>query len=337
MKKITILSIILLSLVLAACSSSGNEGPTFRPYVGGTEGVRMEFIEGLPPSQEGSILDAGRSEFGVGVKLTNAGEADIAPGDLTLELRGVLPAQYGKTNADFMLDLDEELPGATKAFDGTVIEGLFTTMTFEGLSYQPDARGDVANVNLQIAACYEYKTESTTPVCISGDTTAATTDPDDREICAISGIKNTQNSGGPVQITDFKQLPQGKNKVSIVFTITHVGQGDVYRMDTVGTDAACDDSLGNPDRNVVKVAVSLSDESAAAGTQVDCTGGFIGIGKETIGDITLFEGNPRTITCTIQTDPSTNIYEDLLNIDLSYSYGQEMEKGIVIKDAGTEE
>jgi hypothetical protein len=340
MKKSTIIGILLLSLVLAACSGNGDAaGPTYNPYIGGQQGVEMDFIEGLPPTGEGAILDAGRSEFGVGLRLTNVGEYDIAPEDLTLELRGILPAQFTPEGENFdfkksLADEDEtmgEFPGARKAFDGSILEGQFATITFEGLSYQPDSRGDTIK-NLQLALCYEYGTQTTTPVCISGDTTAASTDANDQSICAISGAKKVQNSGGPVQITEFKQLPQGKNKISVVFTITHVGQGNIYEPGSVGTDTACDDSITNQKRNKVRVNVSLDE---ASGADVACTGGFDETNDGATGLINLFEGNPRTVTCTITADESTSIYEDLINIDLEYAYGEETERTIVIKDLGT--
>lgn len=330
MKKAILILLVLLSTILAACSTNDESANTFayNPYIGGTEGVRLEFIQGQPPQEEGAILDNGQSSFAVGLQLTNVGEHDLEPGDAEVELRGILPEQFGLSINDMKLNLQDPLSGARKNLDGSVLPGQFATITFEDLSYQPNARGDIPKT-FQVDLCYEYKTYTTTPVCIADDVTNALTDIEDAEICAVNGVKQVRSSGGPVQVTDLKQLPQGGSKISIIFTLSHVGIGSIFK---TGSPNGCDDNLQNTDRNKVDVYVSLPDTSSAT---VTCQG-FSGSGSVAVGEVTLWEGNPRTVTCTIEGGSGGDIiYEDLLEVELEYMYGQSSSVTALIKDIGT--
>lgn len=329
MKKAILISLVLLSTFLAACTG-GNTGITaFDPFIGGSEGIRMEFIQGQPPQEEGAILDNGQSSFAVGVQLTNIGEHDIDEGDfLEVELRGILPEQFNVGLADLTKGLEDPLPGARKNLDGSIIPGQFGVISFEGLSYLPDARGDIPKT-FQVDLCYDYKTFSSTPVCVADDVTNALTDIEDKEICQINGIKTVKSSGGPVQVTDLKQLPQGGSRISVIFTLSHVGNGRIYK---VGSPNRCDDNLRNTDRNKVDVLVSLPGTSSAS---VECQS-FDTAGDSSAGEVILWEGNPRTVTCTIEGNSGANIiYEDLLDIELSYMYEQTSSVTALVKDIGT--
>lgn len=324
--------ITILSLLVAGCSNNNEPaGPRFDPFVGGTEGISVEFVEGMPPTQEGAILDAGKTPFSIAVKLTNVGEHTIAEGDfLRLELKGILAEQFDLTPADMAVELSSPLPGAKKNIDGTILPGQFTTLSFNNLRYQPDSRGDLPKT-FQVETCYDYSTEATAPICLAGDTTNAVTNPDAQDICLISGKKDVKNSGGPVHITDFKQMPQGEDKVSVVFTVSQVdSKGKLFRQ---GSTNGCDRSITNTDRNIVHLMLSLPQESNA---QISCPGVSQGFGSIAEGDITLYEGNSRTVTCTIQGNaPADVVYEDLLSINVGYRFGQTDQMTIIVKDLGT--
>jgi hypothetical protein len=330
--KTLLVMLLVLALFVTACSNDGNQpAHRFDPFVGGTQGILFEFIEGMPPTQEGAILDAGKTAFSVGAKLTNVGEHTIEEGDfLQLQLRGLLPEQFDITENDMIIFLEGPLPGARKNIDGTILPGQFTTLSFDNLRYLPDTRGDLPKT-FQVELCYDYSTMSTTPICVAGDTTSAITDPNSQDICQITGSKQTKNSGGPVHIVDFKQMPQGDDKISIVFTVSQMDvRGKLFAS---GSDNGCDLSLTNTDKNKVGIKLSLPTESAA---QITCPGITTGFASIAEGEIILYEGNPRTVTCTVKGNAQPGVvYEDLISIDLFYRYGQMDQKTIVIKDLGT--
>ncbi len=342
MKKILIISImVLLVLSLTACSTdNGPTGPFFDPFVGGAEGISMEFVEGMPPLQDGAILDNGKSQFSVGLKISNIGEQDINTEDsdgidfLLLRLKGILPEQFGLVSADLTKDirvLDIPLQAAKKNIDSSILPGQFATISFDGLTYLPDAQGDLPKTFL-VDVCYDYRTKSTTPICVASDVTSSITSTSDKNICLINAAKITKNSGGPVQVTEFKQLPQGGSKISVIFTIGHVGTGLIYKFEGSEEDP-CDDSLTNVERNKVWLELSLPEQSQST---INCMGDFSSSGEMVEGEITLFEGNPRTVTCTIEEQSTEDIiYEDLLEIDMSYRYASTDQITVNVKDLGS--
>jgi hypothetical protein len=342
-KKLLLISLLALTIILAGCGGSDtSNGFMFDPFIGGSQGLVFEFVPGMPPTQEGAILDRGTSSFSVGMKITNIGEDDLDINELRLDLRGILPEQFGITWPQTTLVLQDPLNGAKKNMDGSVLGGQFTTLAFEDLSYLPDTRGDLPKT-FRVDACYSYQTKSTTPVCIANDVTGSLVDTSNNPICRINRNGGTKNSGAPLQISNFRQMPQGGNKVSIMFDVVHVGTGKIYAVGSSGSagPSNCDTSQLNPDRNKVWLQLYLPDQSAAT-VDLSCMGSFSSPGSATEsspveGQITLFEGELRTITCTLQelTTGQDIIYEDLLSIDLHYNYGQSFDKTIVIKDVGS--
>jgi hypothetical protein len=176
-------------------------------------------------------------------------------------------------------------------------------------------------------------TKSTTPICVASDVTGSLTSEDDKSICLLSGMKTTKNSGGPVQINEFKQQPQGGSKITLTFTISHVGQGEIYKYQGNAVDP-CDDSLTNQERNEVLLDISLPVQTSAT---ISCGSQFTGTPTQVSGNVKLFEGNPRIVTCTIEesSGQTGRIYEDLLEIDMYYRYGQSAKKTVNVKDIGS--
>lgn len=343
-QKIVLFTLVVLALFLVACSGNtkgGDDNTNYNPFIGGTNAIKMEFIPGMPPDQAGALLDNKQTPFSIGIKLSNEGEYDIIPpgntppstGDygkfLQLSIRGVLPSQFGLTSDDLIQTLDVPLTGAKKNLDGTLFPGQFTTLTFNGFNYQEDIVGDLPKT-FAVDACYDYATKSTTPVCLTNDVTKAFTNAQDQAICSVSGAKDAQNSAGPVQITDFQQLPQGNDKVSVIFTVSHVGTGQIFKEDT-----ACNFAMNNPDKNVVYLDVHLPESTDAT---IECVGGtFQPTSNGVAGFVTLYESPSlsRKITCSITENSDQElIYVDLLGIDMYYRYGQTLEKTILIKDNG---
>lgn len=335
MKKIILIALLISAALIVACGPSTPSGPIFDPFVGGTEGVAMEFIPGMPPSEDGAILDNGKSAFSIGLKLSNEGEYDVDPtsGDLVdLRLRGILPEQFDVTQADLEQQLQDPLPGARKNIDGSTLPGQSTSLSFDDLSYLPDAQGDIPKTFV-VDLCYDYMTKSTTPICVASDVTGSLTSEDDNSICLLSGVKGSKNSGGPVQISEFKQQPQGGSKVTITFTVSHVGQGEIYKYQGYNADP-CDDSVTNQERNEVLLELSLPSQTSAT---INCGSQFSGSSTQVSGHVKLFEGNPRIVTCTIEetSGQAGRIYEDLLEIDMYYRYGQTARKTVNVKDIGS--
>ncbi len=331
-KKILLLLLVMSMFILAACSSNGQPtGPSFNPFLGGTDSLVSSYIPGQPPKEEGAILNRGRTPFSIGLEISNKGEYDIDPsaGDLIdVRVKGLQPTQFGVTSSDLEQQVTAPLRGASRSFDGTRIEGELTLVSFDNLNYMPPSQGDIPR-SFVTQVCFDYATLSTSAICLADDVTGSITSQSAREICTISGAKQTRNSAGPLHVVNMRQQASGGNRVNVMFDVTHVGQGEIYRYR--GNNAnPCDDAIANPEKHEVYVEVSLPAGSTA---NIECSG-LTSTGLMASGHIRMFSRD-RSVTCTIE-DTSGQaglIYEDMLQVDLYYRYLLRYPNHIIIKDA----
>lgn len=330
MKKLLLIALVAMTLVLTACGNTTTEGPVFQPFIGGTTAIKMETVPGMPPTQVGAILDNGQSPFGIQLRITNVGEYDIDVdnGDeLTLELSGISAAHFGIDSTDLTQTLDSNLPGARKIIGGNIQPGQSTVLTYEGLSYVADALGDTP-ITYNLNLCYDYETKSTTQICMVGDVTGALVNQQQQEICKVNEPKKPLNSAGPVQVIGVTEIPQGGSKVTLIIQIGHVGTGEVFK---AGSERGCDYAVQNADRNKVGVTINLPEQSEI---NLNCAG-FDSDGHTATGEITLYEGTPRTVTCNVEsTSGEKTYYQDLLNVNMRYKYGEMIQNTIVVTDIG---
>ena len=330
MKKIILIALIAMAFTLTACGEQQTNGPMFQPFIGGTQAIKMESVPGMPPTQVGAILDNGNSPFAIQARLTNVGEYDINTdnGDeLFVELTGISASQFGITENDLVQRLDAPLPGARKIIGGNIQPGQSTVLTFEGLSYKADAMGDTP-ITYNLNLCYDYETKSTTQICMVGDVTGALVNTKQQEICKVNEQKEPHNSAGPVQVIEVNELPQGGSKVTLIIKIGHVGTGDIFK---AGSENGCDYSIQNTDQNKVQLRVYLPDQSQAT---LECAG-LDSTGHEATGEVTLYDGSSRTLTCNVESTASkSTYYQDLLGIEMRYRYGEILQNNIVITDMG---
>ena len=320
-----ILFLVIISLlILPACKKSG--GPavdTTTPFIGGANGLLASFIEGAPPEY---IFDKGNYPFGISVKLENVGEDPIEVADAFVEIEGINPIDFGKgSQSDLKRNIPNRLESARKNFDGTVIPGGQTVVEFGELRYLPDLHGNT-NAKVRANVCYNYRTQTSTKVCIKGDLLR---DIEGTDICKVAEDKQPQNSGGPVQITKLREAPIGTDKIQLTFEVAHVGdpKDGFFNVDA----PECDTSITNPDRNVVFVSV-VSDVN---GRKPKCDGMQDAAADGSSGFVTLFEGAPRVVTCTLDISGIQSTFEDLFEVDLEYKYLQSIEKQILIRDVST--
>jgi len=323
MKKTTILIMIIAAMFLiTGCQTENNEDTTlFAPFNGGTEGISINFQQGLPPDE---IYDNGKFPFSVGIALENMGEYNFeASKDYgKLELQGFNPEYFGNPETEKTLDFD--LKGKKKNFEGTVLNGGKEYVTFEDYNYNLDIQG---NDQLKIRAklCYDYQTKTHTKICIKENTFEDSQE--EKELCTVNEIKDPKNSGAPVHVSALSELPMGQNKIQVLFTISHVGTGNIYKLGTV-----CDDSVTNTDKNKVYATVNLPEGTDAT---IKCPQ-LSGNDAKTEGFVTLYDGEPTTVTCTIETPSGNKIYEPILYITLDYLYGEYVDKLVQVKDVSTD-
>lgn len=316
MKKIILLLGILL--LIAGCTETAvtDDGV---PYVGGNNGVSMEFITGSPPDE---IFDGGEYPFSVSIKLENSGEFDVKDG--FLRIRGINPDEFGSTQSDLRMDMPEIL-GTKKNADQSVIKGMSEVVTFPELNYQKDEPGNFAIESFRVSACYDYETKASSKVCVKENNVDGLKD---NEVCLVNQDKSTVNSGSPIHVTNMKETSKGSSGIQLSFDVAHVGGVDNKWFPT--GDNECSDLITNTNMYSVEVEV---DPIIDGKYPAKCSG----FSNGDSGVIRLFNGEPRKVICSFDIGDQENDFETRVNVKLKYRYLQYVEKRVLIKDLGISE
>ena len=107
--------IITLSLLLSGCKQQGSSTD---PFVGGTNGLLINFAQGSPPSM---IFDSGTTPFQVIVELQNDGEFTVPKDKVRVTLLGINPEEFGVTPQDLTKHPDQDLEKVRKDLSGNKI------------------------------------------------------------------------------------------------------------------------------------------------------------------------------------------------------------------------
>ncbi|MCF7866663.1 hypothetical protein K9M18_04490, partial [Candidatus Woesearchaeota archaeon] len=197
MKKIILVLMLIVMLSFSACNNNNAETGVTNTYIGGSEGIKMEFAPDAPPA---TTADGEQQNFNIVVQLSNKGESDVETKDAKVTIKGFLPEAFGKTKADLEINPDEKIEKRIRTPDGTIIEPPYIEAIVEDLEYQNKEPG---NINLPIRAeiCYLYETNVATKLCIKEDMLKQ----EDDDICEINSNRDVSSSGAPVQISKVSQ------------------------------------------------------------------------------------------------------------------------------------
>lgn len=312
----SILLILLISAVLVSCSS-GDSGQTgqIRGFAGGTQGLSMEFVQGQPPRE---VFDGGQDTFEIALQLRNRGEFEITNG--YIELDGILPQEFGRSDADFRQSIPILEPRRLDS-SGRTDEGGFDVLTFGRLSYSQNLVGSTSQKNVRAIACYDYETQVIVEnVCIrpEGFRTA-----DADSLCQVSGTKRVANSGGPIQIQNVRQSASGANRVSLSFDVVHVGSGDRFfhpRADSC--------HFRTTDPNLYRIEVSVGN---LVNNQIQPTCSGFSDGTSTRGELLMMGGGSRTFSCNFDISSISRNAEVPLSLTLSYKYMDSITKQFAVR------
>ena len=299
--------IFLVSLLLLVSGQEGCQSETTGktdPFVGGKEGILIDFVEGAPPPE---VFDQGH-QFEIVVRLQNKGEHDVKSGEGKVEISGISKQDF---EGKYSKSLPDGLSGTYKNPEGDAVEGGITYLTFENFEHQNPLEGNTM-FTVRAEICYKYETKAVTSLCVRKNILEYG---EEDAVCEIAEEKQVYNSGSPIQITSFKQNVGGTNKLSFTFKIAHQGIGAIYSPGTL-----CDTSkLIN--RNKVKVTV----ETGMLKTECYQLGGYE-------GDVTLYDGT-ASITCTqeIPTGEGAKAYEKPVTIKVLFDYKEHIDAPLLVK------
>lgn len=311
--------LLVLLVTIAACAGGQPVQQSMEaPFIGGNAGLNLYLQNGLPPP---TVFDSGSDAFAIGVVLENIGETDIGPGTdnpfLQLRLEGLLPSNFGLTDADLIQNVGIPLLGAKKNFDGTVLPGQIHNAIYTPLSFQPDLQGNQVHP-YRIVACYDYANFATTTLCMKNDTLETV---QDSTLCTLTGPKPVANSGGPIHVTEVVQNPMAPNKVQVSLKVEHVGTGEFYGRED---GEECNPSVRNANKYELEMTLNTDDDNAL----ITC----YRLGEGNSGTLTLFSGAPQVVTCVIEgSSSSARVYQQSLNVELDYRYGEFIEDQFIVQ------
>ncbi len=307
---IDILVVLLFSvslLLLSGCSSSKTKQGS--PFIGGTNGLLVDFVQGAPPE---TIFDSGESPFQVIVHLENDGEFTIPKDKVRVTLLGFNPADFGLSSSDIVKHPDEDLAGVTKDLSGQKRNGGQVDVTFPNFNYNAQVSNEVSYPFIA-EVCYYYETRAHSNICVKRNLLSQNTD----YICKVNEQKTVYSSGAPIQVTSLKESAAGNNKVSFDFTIEQKGNGDVYKKDT---DCGAGTPFGKEGKVYVEVNTGLQG--------LKCNGL---LGGDTAGFVTLASGKKTVIECVQSLNDLQSDFPQPIDITLGYDFKNVRSKNILVR------
>jgi hypothetical protein len=307
MKKELMIVMVVAMLVMTACGTSQGNASNRKAFIGGTQGVQLSFLPGEPPAE----VTSADYPFSATVELKNKGEWTVPMGSVKVMLKGFDAQDFGTTQDALTKSPDADLEkNSINPDSGEVLEGSAAYATFD-LKYSATLTGN-HEFPFVVDVCYPYKTFSTGELCIKKNLLDSTTD---TSVCSVSGPRSLQNSGAPVQISQFIEYTAGKTAVRFTVTVSKVGQGDVSR-----TGTSC--STLNLDKDIVHVKLATGIEGA-----LTCSA--LAGGSE--GDVKLING-VKQIQCTQQVSAGDLVDKiQLLDGELTYDYLDTIQTKVLVK------
>ena len=325
---------IILSLFIAGCAGGGEVtgGAPTTPFLGGTQGLAIGFLEGSPPEE---VTDGDIFPFNAIVSLKNMGETDIETADAKISLIGFLPSLFQSTSppADFVdADLIDKSPSEVlkarqRDSEGNIIESIDMFLAFptddKSFQYKDELPGNTPFI-FRADVCYRYQTKAVSEICVL----ANQVDVADDAICSPSGSKSIFSSGSPIGINSFRQNVVGSDKIQLSFDVVHSGSGTIFDPTTVA------DCPKTPrDRRTKEDKVQITMDSGLTTDTLNCVGLSDVTGAATAkqsGIVKLVNGR-RTVTCTQDLGAGRTDFKKSVDINLTFNYLSSADKEILVK------
>ncbi|MBU90484.1 hypothetical protein CMO94_02985 [Candidatus Woesearchaeota archaeon] len=332
---ILLLFSVILLLFIAGCEGGGDvtSGAPTTPFLGGSEGLVVGFLEGNPPEE---VTDGDTFPFQAVVSLKNMGEYDVETTDAKISLSGFFaPLFQSDSPADFdVADLiDKPLPdilkGRQRDSEGNIIESVEMILTFptDTKSFQFKGRlegNTIFDGTFRADVCYKYQTKVVSEICVLANQIDVAND----AVCEPNGPKAVFSSGSPLQVTSFKQSVVGKDSIQLSFDVAHSSSGNVFDPTTV---ADCPKTPTERRTKEDKVKVTI--DTGLTADKLRCVG-LANVADATTskqeGVVKLVNGK-RTITCTQDLDTGRTDFKKSADITLDFNYLSSTDERILVK------
>ncbi|MFT4311168.1 MAG: hypothetical protein ACMXX7_00925 [Candidatus Woesearchaeota archaeon] len=315
MMKKTMIMMFALLLLTACGTNGGGDGIGTTPFIGGTQGIKMEFVENFPPER---VSDgSGQEDFDIVVKLTNKGEAEVAAEDVRVRLSGFSPHLFGYSADNLTKTAPENIESNIKNPDGSIIASLPVEVDFERFRYQQAVQG-TQSFPLRAEICYLYSTFVASTICVKEDFRSDQTG----DICTVASTRTAFNSAAPLQVIDVRQTAARQDTTRIVFTIANRDSGKVFRHDSL-----CESEGRMEDR----VYVQFQGLNPQEGEEVNCRSLRTDDGSGgTEGYVTLNAEGRAEVSCDVTFDERTPRIQPF-GLELSYKYNENIQRNIIVE------
>ncbi|MBI2139009.1 hypothetical protein HYU13_05440 [Candidatus Woesearchaeota archaeon] len=309
MKKQMLMVLAVSLIVLAGCKGGGDGGTSTRSFIGGTQALEFNFVEGSPPKE---VFDGGNFPFDATLNIQNKGEFTVNKEKINITLKGFFPGDFN--NPVVNKNPDENMEKSFIDSEGNIIPGTVTFLTFSNFNF---IRKLPANneFNIRAELCYNYGTTAQGDICILDDLTQQ-----NDLVCVVNEKKSVDSSSSPIQIENFVENVAGTDKVGFNFEVVQRGSGRVAKI-----DSSCDDEEINKDKVWVDIDTELPGLTCSGITDGNATSGF-----------TKLFGGKRLIRCTQDTslpEISGKDFEKKVTINARFDYKEHKEIGILVKHA----
>lgn len=316
-KNLLVFLAIFLFVFAVGCKGGDKDDETTstgNPYVGGTEGLKMTFVDGAPPEEiydKGTMAEA--YPFEVLVDVENVGESAVNQNDAYFKIEGISPTEFGIRSDALKKSLPVSILGQEKLSDGSR-PGDIETIEFTGLKYSGKASSGGNEYTMRVVSCYNYQTKVDANICVRQKPLREEKNP----LCTLDDPVTYYNSGAPVQISNIEERYRGTSRIQIDFDIEEVGDGlGVYDK----ADKDCD-SQNFESTNMVFVDVDTSE----IGLNPQCSR----LGGGSSGYVRLLGDEPVTVSCTLDVSNLDVPYTSWMQIRLDYRYKDMIEKQITV-------
>lgn len=263
-RQVTLIALgVVFLFVIAACGGGSGDvpgGAPTTPFIGGNKGLEIGFLDDLPPKE---VTDGGFLPFQAIVKLKNVGEFDLKRNQVSVNLIGIDPRDFGVNPTDLKNRIPEDDPSPRQRdAEGNIIEATETFVTFPA-SGSFNFNGDIVGNSVFIFradVCYRYQTKALSEICVLENLIDTTDD----TICDASGTKPISSSGSPIQVNRFRETVVGKDKIQFSFDIVHSGPGSIFGGDFI--------TFADQPLVVTRLSQKLSDTSVKLNGEVNPQG-----------------------------------------------------------------
>ncbi len=296
----TFKKILLLTLIILIISCTAKR--TQDIFLESTDGIMMEFAE-----LKSTVYDGGKDPFDIVIKLENKGEQDAE--EIGLSIEGIKPQEFNKLEEEFSKKIKQKIKRVIKDKEGNNIVSPPVFITVKELNHITPIEGDSLTFPLTAKICYPYETRATTNLCVRKSLVTEEEGP-----CYIEEQKTTRNTGGLLQVENFREMQRGTDAIGFSFIITHKGTGMIYDKE---------DLCGN---EKTKGRIHIKIETGIKG--LSCTG-LQSNGNTAEGYATLLN-NYKEISCTQEVNKKKD-YEKEVKITVGYKYEQTKTSQITVK------